>query len=186
MCYGNFNLLAAISICSRQFQFYSRQLQFTNNNFNFSCNKPQVHCRLYPIRQHERLSIKLRKLQQARSSRKNNARNVNLAQPSTSAHSAPRINNVQNSDVPRLANTLRAKINELDEVLNVIKTAPENKRCESYPRLLSESLEIRGKAKDNSKSKKRFSTEREKNIIETEGKCVTTTHGSCSLRVMGS
>ena len=123
----------------RQFQFYSRQLQFTNNNFNFSSNKPQVHCRLYPIRQHERLSIKLRKLQQAKSSRKNTARNVNLAQSSTSAHSAPRINNVQNSDVHRLANTLRAKINELDEVLNVIKTAPENKRCASYPRLLSKS-----------------------------------------------
>ena len=204
--HGNFNLLAAISICSRQFQFtrgnfslftaisilltavaiYSRQLQFTHGNFNFSSNKPQVHCRLYPIRQHERLSIKLRKLQQAKSSRKNTARNVNLAQPSTSAHSAPRINNVQNSDVHRLAETLRAKINELDEVLNVIKTAPENKRFESYPRLLSESLEIRGKGKDNSKSKKRFSTEREKNAIKTEGKCVTKTHGSCSLRVMGS
>ena len=136
---GNFNLFTAISICSRQFQFYSRQLQFTHGNFNSSSNKPQVHCRLYLIRQHERLSIKLRKLQQAKSSRKNTARNVNLAQPSTSGHSAPRINNVQNSDVHRLANTLRAKINELDEVLNVIKTAPENKRCASYPRLLSES-----------------------------------------------
>ena len=137
--HGNCNLLTAISICSRQFQFYSRQLQFTHGNFNFSSNKPQVHCRFYSIRQHERLSIKLRKLQQAKPSRKNTVRNVNLAQPSTSAHSAPRINNVQNSDVHRLANTLRAKINELDEVLNVIKTAPENKRCESYPRLLSES-----------------------------------------------
>ena len=180
------NCVTAISIGSRQFQFYSRQLQFTHSNFNFSSNRPQVHCRLYPIRQHERLSFKLRKLQQAKSSRKNTARNVNLAQPFTSAHSAPRINNVQNSDVHRLANTLRAKINELDEVLKVIKTAPENKRWESYPRLLSESLKIRGKAKDNSKSKKRFSTEREKNAIETEGKCVTTTHGSCSLQVMGS
>ena len=85
----------------------------------------------------------------------------------------------------RLADTLRAKINEHDEVLDVIKTAPENRRCESYPRLLSESLEIRGKAKGNSKSKKRFSTQIEKNEIETKGKCVTTTHGSCSLRVMG-
>jgi len=83
----------------------------------------------------------------------------------------------------RLADTLRAKINEHDEVLDVIKTAPENKRCESYPRLL---LEIRGKAKGNSKSKKRFSTQIEKNAIETKGKCVTTTHASCSLRVMGS
>ena len=186
LVHGNFNLLAAISIGLRQFQFYSRQSQFTHGNFNFSSNKPQVHCRLYPIRQHERLSIKLRKLQQAKSSRKNTARNVNLAQPSASAQSAPRINNVQNSDVHRLANTLRGKINELDEVFNVIKTAPKNKRCESYPCLLSESLEISGKAKDNSKSKKRFSTEREKNAIEKEGKCVTTTHGSCSLLVMGS
>ena len=132
------------------------------SNFNFSSNKPQVHCRLYPIRQHERLSIKLRKLEQAKSSRKNTARNVNLAQPSASAQSAPRINNVQNSDVHRLAETLRGKINELDEVLNVIKTAPKNKRCESYPRLLSESLEIRGKAKDKFRKQiKRFSTERE-------------------------
>ena len=102
----------------------------------------------YHQRRTERLSIKLRKLQQTESSRKDTARNVNLAQPSTSAHSAPRINNVQNSDVHRLAETLRGKINELDEVLNVIKAAPENKRCESYPRLLSESLEIKGKAKD--------------------------------------
>ena len=86
----------------------------------------------------------------------------------------------------RLADTLRAKINELVEVLDVIKTAPENKGCESYPRLLSESLEIGGKAKGNSKSKKRFSTQIEKNPIETKGKCVTTTHGSCSLRVMSS
>ena len=70
--------------------------------------------------------------------------------------------NVQNSDVHKLAETLRAKINELDEVLKVIKTAPENKRCESYPRLLSESLEIRGKAKDKFRKQiKRFSTERE-------------------------
>ena len=29
-----------------------------------------------------------------------------------------------------------------------MKTAPKNKRCESYARLLSESLEIRGKAKN--------------------------------------
>ena len=78
-------------------------------------------------RRTERLSIKLRKLQPTKSSRKDTARNVNLAQPSTSTHSAPRINNVQNSDVHRLAETLRGKINELDEVLNVIKTAPENK-----------------------------------------------------------
>ena len=169
------SIYSVISICSRQFQFYSRQFQFTYGNFNFSSNKLQVHCRLYPIRQHERLSIKLlRKFQQAKSSRKNTARNVNLSQPSTSAHSAPRINNVQNNDVHRLADTLRAKINELDEVLDIIKTAPENKRCESYPRLLSESLEIRarGKAKGNSKSKKRLSTQREKNAIETKGKCV--------------
>jgi len=166
----------------------SRQFQFVHGNFNLLTAISKVHCRLYPIRQHEsRLSIKLRKLQQAKSSRKNTARNnVNLAQSSTSAHSAPRItccNNVHYNDVHRLADT---KINELDEVLNVIKTALENKRCESYPRLLSESLEIRGKTKDNSKSKKRFSTEREKNAIETKGKCFTTTHGSCSLRVMGS
>ena len=50
-------------------------------------------------RRTQRLSIKLRKLKQTKSSRKDTARNVNLAQPSTSAHSAPRINNVQNSDV---------------------------------------------------------------------------------------
>ena len=42
-------------------------------------------------------------------------------------------NNVQNSDIHRLAETLRAKINKLYEVLNVMKTAPKNKRCESYP-----------------------------------------------------
>ena len=41
-------------------------------------------------RRTERLSIKLGKLQQTKSSRKDTARNVNLAQPSTSVHSAPR------------------------------------------------------------------------------------------------
>ena len=56
----------------------------------------------------------------------------------------PRINGP--NDVHKLADTPRAKINELDEFLNVIKTALENKRCDSYPRLVSESLEIRGKA----------------------------------------
>ena len=95
----------------------------------------------------------------------------------TYAHSVPRINNVQNSDLHRLAQTLRAKINELDEVLNVIKTAPENQRCECYPRLLSESLEIRGKAKDktgfNQKRKERNTNKgkmRYKNIIESHRK----------------
>ena len=95
----------------------------------------------------------------------------------TIAHSVPRINNVQNSDVCRLARTLRAKINELDKVLNVIKTAPGNKRCESYPRLLSESLEIRGKAKDKTvfnRKRKECNTNkgkmRYKNIIESHRK----------------
>ena len=98
-------------------------------------------------RRTERLSTKLKKLQRAKSSRKDTARSVNKAQSSTGAHSAPRINNVQHSDVHRLAETLRAKINELDEVWNVIKIAPENTQSVSYPRLLSESLEIKGKEK---------------------------------------
>ena len=54
-------------------------------------------------------------------------------------------------------------------------TAPENKRCESYPRLLYESLEIRGKANDISRKQKTVSTVRETNAIESKGKCVTTT-----------
>ena len=32
-CHGNFNLLMAISNCSRQFQFTSWQFQFTRGNF---------------------------------------------------------------------------------------------------------------------------------------------------------
>ena len=32
--HGNLNLLTAISIYLRQFQFYSRQFQFTHGNFN--------------------------------------------------------------------------------------------------------------------------------------------------------
>ena len=58
--------VTAISICSRQFQFYLRQFQFVHGNFNlltaisiysvgnfnFSSNKPQVRCRLFLIRQH--------------------------------------------------------------------------------------------------------------------------------------
>ena len=84
--------------------------------------------------------------------------------------SAPRINNVQNSDVHRLAETLRAKINELDEVLKVIKTAPENKRCESYPRLLSESLEIRGKAKDKFRKQKTVFNRKRKERNRNKGK----------------
>ena len=101
--------VTAISICSRQFQFVYGNFNFTRGNFNFSSNKPQLHCKLYPIREHEsRLSIKLRKLQQAKSSRKNTARNnVNLAQSSTSTHSALRINNVHYNDVHRLVDTLR-------------------------------------------------------------------------------
>ena len=33
-CHGNFNLLTAVSICSRQFQFRSRQFQFAHGSFN--------------------------------------------------------------------------------------------------------------------------------------------------------
>ena len=116
-------------------------------------------------RRTERLSIKLRKLQQAKSSRKNTVRNVNLAQPPT------RINSVQNSDVHRLADTLKAKISEVDEVLrNVIKTAPENKRCESYPRLLSDSFEIRGKAKDKFRKQKPVFNRKRKERRRNKGK----------------
>ena len=32
--HGNFNLLTAVSICSRQFQFRSRQFQFAHGSFN--------------------------------------------------------------------------------------------------------------------------------------------------------
>ena len=90
----------------------------------------------------------------------------------TNAHSVPRINNVQNSDVHRLAQTLRAKINELDEVLNVIKTALANKRCESYPSLLSESLEIhvRGKAKDKFRKHKTVFNRKRKERNRNKGK----------------
>ena len=34
--HGNFNLLTAVSICSRQFQFRSRQFQFAHGSFNFA------------------------------------------------------------------------------------------------------------------------------------------------------
>ena len=88
----------------------------------------------------------------------------------------------------RLVDTLRAKINEHDEVLDVIKTAPENKGCESYPRILSDSLEIGGKARGNSKSKKTVFNRKRKERNRNKGKIrlLTTTRGSCSLRVMSS
>ena len=35
-CHGNYNLLTAVSICSRQFQFCSRQFQFAHGSFNFA------------------------------------------------------------------------------------------------------------------------------------------------------
>ena len=35
-CHGNFNLLTAVSICSRQFQFRSRQFQFRSRQFQFA------------------------------------------------------------------------------------------------------------------------------------------------------
>ena len=88
----------------------------------------------------------------------------------------------------RLVDTLRAKINEHDEVLDVIKTAPENKGCESYPRILSDSLEIGGIARGNSKSKKTVFNRKRKERNRNKGKIrlLTTTRGSCSLRVMSS
>ena len=35
-CHGNFNLLTAISICSRQFQFAHGRFNFAHGSFNFA------------------------------------------------------------------------------------------------------------------------------------------------------
>ena len=90
---------------------------------------------------------------------------------------------MSNNELNNGKDALRRIANQLDVVCQTSGTAqasqaaiaPENKRCESYPRLLYESLEIRGKANDISRKQETVSTLRETNAIESKRKYVTTT-----------
>ena len=90
---------------------------------------------------------------------------------------------MSNNELNHGKDALRRIANQLDVVCQTsgtaqasqAATAPENKRCESYPRLLYESLEIRGKANDISRKQETVSTLRETNAIESKRKYVTTT-----------
>ena len=90
---------------------------------------------------------------------------------------------MSNNELSNVEDTLRRIANQLDLMCQTsgtaqasqATTAPENKRCESYPCLLYESLEMRGKANDISRKQKTVSTLRETNAIESKRKCVTTT-----------
>jgi len=88
----------------------------------------------------ERLMIKLRKLEQAKSRKRDRVTIVTKNKSSERTHSAARTNDV-NIDVNRLAHELQAKIAEVDNLIVEVKTAKKNKSSESYPCLFSESSE---------------------------------------------
>ena len=117
----------------------------------------------------ERLTIKIRKLEQAKSRKSNfvNKQSPNSKQPPTSEKQA-----VKNQNVDELATVILAKIS--DTLLERIRSETNNKRSEAYPIVLSDPLVIReegienkhNKAAKNRKRKVRRK-DREKSITRT-------------------
>ena len=109
----------------------------------------------------ERLRNKYRKLEQAQSRRVYQGTNQ-------SSHKTPARNRNANEEKNELAEVLKAKIREVDTLLEQMRVQAENKRSESYPVVFSGLLEIRGEGKRNktdnktAKSRKRFECRKSK------------------------
>ena len=109
----------------------------------------------------ERLMIKLRKLEQAKSRKRDRVTIVTKNKSSERTHSAARTNDV-NIDVNRLAQELQAKIAEVDNLIVEAKTAKKNKSSECYPCLFSESSEEGEKGKTYRKNTKAIKNRKRK------------------------
>ena len=124
-------------------------------------------------RRMERLTIKLRKLEQAKSRRSNfvNKQSSNRKQPPASEKI------VKNENVDELASVILAKIS--DTLLEKIRSETLNKQSEAYPVVLSDSLIIReegprnkhnnkaGKSRKRKERRKDQSKKRFRNAIES-------------------
>ena len=105
----------------------------------------------------DRLKDKYRKLQQAHSRR-------SCQETNQSSRKAPARNRNMSEDKNKneLAQVLKAKIREVDTLLEQMRAQANNKKSESYPVVLSDPLEIREQGKSNRtdnkavKSRKRF------------------------------
>ena len=101
----------------------------------------------YHHRRVERLTSKLRKLEQYKF-RRNTVTKPTSHQKTQSPARKKTVNKGDN--VNELAAELKAKISEVDVLLEQMRSqVRENKQSESYPCVLSDSLEVRGKGKAN-------------------------------------
>lgn len=106
----------------------------------------------YHHRRTERLTIKLRKLEQYKSRRSNVTKQTSHQKTQSPARKKP-VNKGDNGN--ELAKELKAKISEVDVLLEQMRSQVHvNKESESYPCVLSGSLEVRGKGKENGRDKK--------------------------------
>jgi len=109
----------------------------------------------------ERLKNKYRKLEQAKSRR-------SFHESNQSSRKTPARNRNANEDKKdnELAEVLKAKIREVDILLEQMRSQATNKKSESYPVVLSDPLEIREEGKRNNtdnkavKSRKRLERRR--------------------------
>ena len=101
----------------------------------------------YHHRRTERLTIKLRKLEQYKS-----CRGAVTKHTSHQKMQSPAVNKGDN-EVNELAEELKAKISEVDVLLEQMRSqARVDKQSELYPCALSDSLEIRGKGKEKGRN----------------------------------
>ena len=106
----------------------------------------------YHHRHAERLTNKLRKLEQHKSRR--NTVTKQMSQQKTPSQATKKTVN-KDEDVNELAEELKTKISEVDVLLEQMRSqACANKQSESYSCLLSDSLEVRGKGKANRRDNK--------------------------------
>ena len=106
----------------------------------------------YHHRRTECLTIKLRKLEQYKSRRSTVTKQTSHQKTQSPARKKP-VNKGDN--VNELAKELKAKISEVDVLLKQMRSQVHvNKQSESYHCVLSGSLEVRGKGKENGRDNK--------------------------------
>ena len=112
----------------------------------------------------ERLKNKYRKLEQAQS-RRSNYQEANQSSRKTPARNRNTNGDKNENEASRV---LKAKIREVDTLLEQMKAQAKNKKSESYPVVLSDPLEIREEEKGNTtdnkavKSRKRYERKKTK------------------------
>ena len=106
----------------------------------------------YHHRRTERLTVKLRKLEQYKSRRSAVTKQTSHQNTQPPARKKP-VNKGDNVNEP--AAELKVKMSEVDVLLEQMRSqVRKNKQSESYPCALSGSLEVRGKGKENGRNYK--------------------------------